>query len=302
MFAAGYLLSAMILSATPVEAILPNSTTTVSFQAHRGGMDEAPENTLPALKHAWGLPGAVPEIDLRTTKDGVIVCIHDETPARTTDAPEPLKSMNIRDISLETLRALDAGRGFDAAYAGTRIPTLHEVFGLMQEHPDRRIYLDLKEVDPDQLHAMISEYVAEERIIFVHGDPAVCLQLSERYPRARTMTWLSGTPQEIRRRYETMRMVQFQGIDQLQFHLHVQPGIPPLRYVLEDDFLQQATAALKSAGSTLQLRPFAYDPDSLATLIHMGVSWYVTDAPQAFHAAVMEALALLRTKQERPPE
>ena len=32
------------------------------FQAHRGAVDEAPENTIVALQHAWTVPGAVPEV------------------------------------------------------------------------------------------------------------------------------------------------------------------------------------------------------------------------------------------------
>ena len=49
----------------------------VFFQAHRGGGNEMPENTLAAFKRAFEIPGAVPEVDLRTTQDGVIACMHD---------------------------------------------------------------------------------------------------------------------------------------------------------------------------------------------------------------------------------
>ncbi len=51
----------------------------IYFQAHRVTIVEAPENTLPAYRHAWRIFGAIPEVDVRTTADGVLVCLHDAT-------------------------------------------------------------------------------------------------------------------------------------------------------------------------------------------------------------------------------
>lgn len=94
----------LVLTVVPCAAAEPAAW----FQAHRGALDERPENTLPAIEHAWGLPGAVPEVDLRTTKDGVIVCIHDKTPARTTDAPETWAGKPIAEIPYDVLATWDA--------------------------------------------------------------------------------------------------------------------------------------------------------------------------------------------------
>src|SRR6476620_8611753 len=46
------------------------------IQSHRGAGELAPENTLEAFELGWKL-GTVPESDLRTTKDGIIVAFHD---------------------------------------------------------------------------------------------------------------------------------------------------------------------------------------------------------------------------------
>src|SRR5882757_7554267 len=46
------------------------------IQAHRGAGDAFPENTLESFEWSWK-HGVTPESDLRTTKDGVIVCFHD---------------------------------------------------------------------------------------------------------------------------------------------------------------------------------------------------------------------------------
>src|SRR5438309_9548772 len=50
-------------------------------QAHRGAGELAEENTLEAFQLGWKL-GCVPESDLRTTRDGVIVAFHDDNFSR----------------------------------------------------------------------------------------------------------------------------------------------------------------------------------------------------------------------------
>jgi glycerophosphoryl diester phosphodiesterase len=51
------------------------------IQAHRGAGVLAPENTVAAFELGWKL-NCVPEADVRTTKDGVIVAFHDNNFAR----------------------------------------------------------------------------------------------------------------------------------------------------------------------------------------------------------------------------
>ena len=53
--------------------------------AHRGASAYAPENTVPAFQLAADQGATFVEFDLRLTRDGQIVCLHDETLERTTD-------------------------------------------------------------------------------------------------------------------------------------------------------------------------------------------------------------------------
>ena len=46
--------------------------------AHRGASQHAPENTIPAFELAWKNGADAIEGDFQLTKDGHIVCIHDE--------------------------------------------------------------------------------------------------------------------------------------------------------------------------------------------------------------------------------
>lgn len=264
----------------------------VYFQAHRGGLEEAPENTLAALEHAWSIVGAVPEIDLRTTLDGVVVCMHDETPARTTNAPDPWRSMDITEIPYEIVRTWDAGSSFDARFAGAPVPRLDEVFASMRGKPERQLYLDMKDVDEQKLVNAIREAGLDRQIIFVHGEVEACRRLQGLYEGARTMTWLSGAPAGMNSRFEELAAANFAGLSQLQFHLRGRRGSSGIEYVFDREYLRGAAERARAAGVELQLRPFLFDPASLRGLIDAGVHWFVTDAPESFAAAVQEAVSL----------
>ncbi len=260
----------------------------VFFQAHRGGLKEVPENTLAAYRHAWTCPGAIPEVDVCVTQDGAMVCMHDDTPERTTNAPDPFKKKKLSEIPLETLRQWDAGSWFDPKYAGEKVPLLTEVFDEMKGHPERQAYLDLKDVDLDKLTAMIHSYGLDDRIIFVHGSRTMCAKLQALYPGARTMTWLSGSPEVIQREFEAWVKEGIHGVTQLQFHLPTAATKPEIRYAVTDEFLREAVAKTRSFGVELQLRPFDFDAKSLRKLRALGVHWFVADEPKRFAEALAD--------------
>jgi glycerophosphoryl diester phosphodiesterase len=74
-----------IITIGTAEAMPPDSLAGTVFNiAHRGGIVEGyPENTLAAFRHAITSGAAIIEIDLRGTKDGEVVIMHDETLNRT---------------------------------------------------------------------------------------------------------------------------------------------------------------------------------------------------------------------------
>ncbi|HEX6812993.1 MAG TPA: glycerophosphodiester phosphodiesterase family protein [Planctomycetota bacterium] len=96
--------------------------------AHRGDSSRFPENTLPAFRAARELGVAMQEFDVRITRDGVLLCIHDETFDRTSDAAQRLGpgALVAQMTHAETSR-LDAGAWRHQIHAGHKIPTLAEV-------------------------------------------------------------------------------------------------------------------------------------------------------------------------------
>ncbi len=83
--------------------------------AHAACRGHAPENTLAGIRTALSLGADAIEIDVRCTRDGVPVLLHDGTVDRTTDGRG-----EIAGLSLRQARRLNAGDG-------ERIPTLREV-------------------------------------------------------------------------------------------------------------------------------------------------------------------------------
>ena len=113
--------------------------------AHRGLLRHAPENTLPAFAVCVEL-GMGFELDIRTTKDGHLVVLHDDSVERTTNG----SSRSIRDMTLKEVQQLDAGSWFDPAFAGVRVPTLEETLALVKarKRGPAIVALNVKQLTP----------------------------------------------------------------------------------------------------------------------------------------------------------
>jgi alkaline phosphatase D len=125
------LLSAALLGHPSVHAQEPK------IVAHRGASQDAPENTLPAFELAWQQGADAIEGDFHLTKDGHVVCIHDEETGRVAEA-----NLVVHRATLEELRRLDVGLHRGEAFKGTTIPTIAEV--LAGVPPQKAIYIEVK--------------------------------------------------------------------------------------------------------------------------------------------------------------
>ncbi len=101
---------------------------TFTLVAKAGGSEEGPENTCEAIRGAlaarppaWARMAI--EIDLRLTRDGALVALHDESIERTTNGRG-----KVRDLTREDLKGLSVGS------SGEPIPTLEEILELVSEH------------------------------------------------------------------------------------------------------------------------------------------------------------------------
>ncbi len=94
--------------------------------AHRGARENAPENTLAAIREAARQGAAWVEVDVALTRDGAPVVLHDDTLERTTSG-----SGFLCDTDLAALQRLDAGGWFAPGFAGERAPTFEALLDLV---------------------------------------------------------------------------------------------------------------------------------------------------------------------------
>lgn len=144
------------MSSLPLSAFYQGRT--LNF-GHRGASHDAPENTLAAFELAarYGADGI--ELDVSLTADGVPIVIHDDTLDRTTDG-----SGNAGSFPLAEIKRLDAGRWFDARFAGECIPTLDEVFEAVGKRLLINVELKGFTFRQDGLEARVAERIAHHNL------------------------------------------------------------------------------------------------------------------------------------------
>ncbi|WP_404432148.1 hypothetical protein LG299_16330 [Microbacterium lacus] len=144
--------------------------------SHRGGGATAPENTLPAITAALAAGFDYVEVDVALTADRHPVLMHDATVDRTTDGHGAIAS-----LTLDEVRALDAGSWFAPSYAGTPVPTFTEFLDVLAASTQRSL-IELKgEWDAAAIAAVAAEVNARdlERRVALASFDARTLALAE---------------------------------------------------------------------------------------------------------------------------
>ena len=118
---------------------------------HRGVKTFAPENTPLAIDLAIGLGFNIVEIDVRQTKDGVPVVLHDSSANRTTDGSGEIKEMSYVDVC-----KLDAGSWFNPFFAGELVPRLEDVLAHVKGYLE--VYIEIKEAEPKILFELVQKF------------------------------------------------------------------------------------------------------------------------------------------------
>ena len=147
----GYLLLITACGTQPskvdgIWAIYHEEPRTVLIAAHRGGHTQVPENSLAAIDEAIEAGAHIVELDVRQTKDGVLVLMHDKTLDRTTTGTGAVLDYTYDE--LKELRLTHQGKA--TAYS---VPTFEET--LLQAKD--RILLDI-DFKADGMQARFDAY------------------------------------------------------------------------------------------------------------------------------------------------
>ena len=106
------------------------------------------------------------EFDVRLTRDGVPVVIHDSTLRRTGGLPD-----RVSDLTWDEISKVDVGSWFAASFANETVPSLAQLFTLFQSN-NSTLYLEMKCDSASEQRALaeacvraIEEHGLKERLI-----------------------------------------------------------------------------------------------------------------------------------------
>jgi glycerophosphoryl diester phosphodiesterase len=160
----------------------------VKVAHHRGASHYAPENTLDALRKAVSLRADYVEFDIRTTRDGTFVLLHDGSLDRTTSASGPVRQHQAGEIA-----KLDAGSWFSRYFRGAGVPTLDE-FLAAAAPTGIGLYVDAKDIPPEALADALSRHGVIDRAVVYQGTEYLA-RLKEINPAIRRMPPLRDASQ-----------------------------------------------------------------------------------------------------------
>ena len=225
--------------------------------AHRGGMSEAPENTLAAFQHAVDLGYTFLETDVHLTADGVLVAFHDVDLERTCGVKN-----NIHDLTWEQLSSV-------------RVDGTHPIprfIDLLDAFPDARFNVDCKSDDALQpLISLLSDRDCLQRI---------CVgSFSDRRLRAVRKAFGTGVCTSLGP-VETTCLTTGAPTPQIAYAAQVPPNAGKLPLVTERFVARAHRRGLQVHVWTID------DPEEMERLLDLGVDGIMTDQPEVLKAVL----------------
>lgn len=223
------------------------------LEAHRGGRDVRPENTLYSYAYAIELGATSIECDMQLTKDGQIVMSHnpilnsDITRDKNGNYIENNK-YDIRLMTVDELKKFDVGvmdqncgeyydlHGKTQFTYDAKIPTLEELMQLIQSYGDKNIVLNIEtksypdpasagyknNADPKKFveifNNIVKKYDMEDRVVLQSFDWQTLIEMKKLNPNISTSAlWQEqpswGRDSESLRRYEKKKSSWLGGLD-----------------------------------------------------------------------------------------
>ena len=238
--------------------------------AHRGGADEAPENTIEAFEAAVAIGYQYLETDAHVTRDGVVVAFHDPLLDGLTDRAGAIATLPIAEVeSADAGFAFspDGGHSFPFRGRGVRVPRLET---LLLRWPDARVNIDPKDdacVEP--LVALLDRLDVWDRVNVGSFSDRRLLRIRA-LSRGRACTSMGPRAVAVARIAAWGGRMPRQGADCIQ--VPVRAGRIP---IVTAGFVRAAHRA------GLQLHVWTVnDPVAMRELLELGVDGVMTDRPR----------------------
>lgn len=143
-----------------IEKIAELTKDNILICAHRSFHTNAPENSLQSIKNAIQAKIDIIEIDVRTTKDSILVLMHDKDIDRITTGKGLIKNYTFSELQKFNLKMKDS-------VTLDKIPLLEDALKMAKGKVI--VNLDLKAVNYKQLYQMLKKYNMEKEVISYTG-------------------------------------------------------------------------------------------------------------------------------------
>lgn len=235
--------------------------------AHRGASHDAPENTLAALKLGYEQRADACELDVRLTKDGKIVLMHDADTGRTTGV-----SNKVDTRTLDQLRALEVsqwGRWKGGKFS-EKVPVLSEALATVPE--GKRMFIEIKvreEILPELERVIAASGRKPEQLPIITFHYETARAAKARFPK-HEVSWLASyekdkTTGKLPEIDELIRKAKAAGLDGLDLNF---------RFPIDKAFVKK----VHDAG--LKLYTWTVNDAAVARLhVEAGVDGITTDRP-----------------------
>lgn len=158
----------------------------VLWTAHRGASYDEPENTMIAFERAIVAGADFIEFDLRMSRDGVPVVLHDSTIDRTSDGcgrPEEWTFFELKKHNFSYFR--HGERASLPHYADCPIPTFEEVLQRFRNRVAMNIQVYADPSGVEEICRLYCDYEMSDRGYLTIADPAVAEQVRRFAPDIR---------------------------------------------------------------------------------------------------------------------
>ncbi|MBR0225355.1 MAG: hypothetical protein IJL92_04790 [Thermoguttaceae bacterium] len=297
-FAATFVAAANALSADAQWTIRNKARETITVVAHRGAGDLAPENCVSSLELTWGM-GGIPEVDVRTTKDGRIMMFHDANFERVCPhESEEIRKSSVESMTYDEVRKLDIGSFRGEQYKGEKVVSIEEIVEELKKDNRREIVIDVKKVDFKALTDAVKDVRFQTTLTSGNEDDlAKWADLNPDYYDATLWMGLGKyTDEDVEKRFQTLREKNFKGIKRLQIHVakDADGNLRP-----SPECIRKAAEECRARGIEFQTMPWRtkdcpkaeQDIDFYKALLRLGSMGFGSDRPDLAFQAIDEFYA-----------
>lgn len=250
----------------------------ISHRAHSSIL--VPENTLSAVIIAKQRGATWIECDVKLTKNGVLIVMHDDTLKRTTNAEGEAAELVIEKLTYNKIKKWDAGCKFSPKFAGEKIPTLVDFLHLIRKL-NLGLVLEIKGAAGLDVKTAAETVAVLQRCHFLD------------YPRLLVQSFVVDSLREVKRLCPSLNLGLL--IEEWGVYTRSKTGIAICDEPVDVILQELGCTALVAKGDVLTPERIAH----IKTIVPYVLSWTINDPKKAYELMNAGVNAVISDDPER---